>query len=74
MPGDGRLSFTPSPQIAAYLRQLKRRGIYGKKMGDVINQIINNEITRLLKDQLLDRLPPDQEGLDEEEDEGQSQS
>lgn len=71
MPGDGRLSFTPSPQIAAYLRQLKRRGIYGKKMGDVINQIVNNEVTKLLRDKMLDRLPPDQEGPDADEDESE---
>jgi hypothetical protein len=68
MAGDGRLSFTPSPQIVSYLRQLKRKGFYGKKMGDVINQIVNNEVKQLLKDNLLDRLPQQEEGTDEEED------
>jgi len=68
MPGDGRLSFTPSPQTVLYLRQLKRKGFYGKKMGDVINQIVNNEVKQLLKDNLLDRLPPEEEGTDEEDD------
>lgn len=74
MPGDGRLSFTPSPQIAAYLRQLKKSGIYGKTMGDVINHIISNEVARLLKEPLLHRLPPDQEGSDEDEDDSRTES
>lgn len=67
MPGDGRLTFTPSPQIVLYLKQLRKKGFYGKKTGDVINQLINNGITQLLRDRLLDPLPEEQEGPDEED-------
>lgn len=69
MAGDGRLTFTPAPQVAAYLRQLKKRGFYGKKMGDVINHILQNEITELLKSKMLDRLSPEEEGTDDEDEE-----
>jgi hypothetical protein len=67
MPSDGRLAFTPSPQIILYVEQLRRKGFYGKKTGDVLNQLVNNGITQLLKDHLLDPLPADQEGPAEEE-------
>ena len=67
MAGDGRLTFTPSPQIVLYLKQLRRKGFYGKKTGDVINQIINNAVTELLRTGLLDRLPETQEGPEEED-------
>lgn len=65
MAGDGRLAFTPSPQIIQYVEQLRRKGFYGKKTGDVLNQLVNNGITGLLRDGLLDKLPADQEGPEE---------
>jgi hypothetical protein len=67
MPSDGRLAFTPSPQIVLYVEQLRRKGFYGKKTGDVLNQLVNNGITQLLKDRLLDPLPAEQEESAEEE-------
>lgn len=67
MASDGRLTFTPSPQIVLYLKQLRKKGFYGKKTGDVINQLISNGITQLIKDRLLVALPPEQEGPDDED-------
>jgi len=65
---DGRIYFSPSEQVKAYLRQLTRMGVYGKQRGDVINHILGKEIMRLLEAGTLQRLLPDQETSVEEED------
>jgi hypothetical protein len=61
MAADGRLSFTPSEQVKAYLAELKRIGAYGKKVGDVINFILGKEIMRLIEEGVLQRLPAEVE-------------
>ena len=62
----GRIYFTPSVQLKAYLNALTRMGIYGKQRGDVINHILGEEVMRLMENHTLDRLPPEAEIKDEE--------
>ena len=62
MANDGRIYFSPSEQMKAYLDELTRMGIYGKQRGDVINFILGKEIMRLIEGgTTLTRLPPERE-------------
>lgn len=61
MTKDGRLYFTPSGQVQAYLEELVRIGAYGKKRGDVVNYILGKEIMRLIENKTLTRLKEEQE-------------
>ena len=67
-----RIYFSPSPELRAYLKQLKRLGIYGSSLPGVVRWIVGKEVMRLLEKKVLTKvevIEPEDDMEEEEDDE-----